>query len=116
MHGAGEGRDDAALIATADHWLEGLYGRLANSSAWRHGTRLVVTWDEGGGGARTGCCGGLAAGGKVATIVAGPGIKATNDATTYDHYALLRSVEAAFGLPFLGHAADPGTATIPALT
>jgi hypothetical protein len=51
MHGAGRAGDDAALIGTADRWLEGLYGKLANSSAWRDGTRLVVTWDEGGGGA-----------------------------------------------------------------
>ena len=52
MHGAGEGGDDAALIATADRWLEGFYGKLAGSSAWRDGTRLVVTWDEGAGGER----------------------------------------------------------------
>jgi hypothetical protein len=116
MHGTGEGGDDAALIAAADHWLEGLYGRLASSSAWRHGIRLVITWDEGGGGARTGCCGGLAAGGNVATIVAGPGVKASHDATTYSHYALLRSIERLFHLSYLGHASDPGTATIPALT
>jgi phosphatidylinositol-3-phosphatase len=116
MHGAGEGRDDAALIATADHWLEGLYGRLAGSSAWRQGTRLVVTWDEGAGGTRTGCCGGLATGGNVATIVTGPGIKATRDATTYSHYALLRSIETLFHLSYLSHAGDPGTPTIAALT
>jgi phosphatidylinositol-3-phosphatase len=116
MHGTGEGGDDATLIAAADHWLEGLYGRLAGSSAWHQDTRLVVTWDEGGGGERTGCCGGLAAGGHIATIVAGPRVRPGRNPATYDHYALLRSVEAAFGLPFLGHAADPGTATIPALT
>ena len=56
MHGAGEGGDDAAL--TADRWLEGLYGKLAGSSAWRDDTRLVVTWDEGYG---AGAGGGLAA-------------------------------------------------------
>ena len=43
MHGAGGGGDDEALVATADRWLEGLYGKLAGSSAWRDGTRLVVS-------------------------------------------------------------------------
>jgi hypothetical protein len=114
MHGAGEGGDDVALIAAADRWLEGLYGKLAGSSAWRDGTRLVVTWDEGTGG--TGCCGGLARGGRVASIIAGPGVKPIRDDATYSHYALLRSIETLFHLPLLGHAGDPSTATIPALS
>jgi phospholipase C len=115
MHGAGEGGDDAALTATADHWLEGFYGKLARSSAWRDGTRLVVTWDEGAGGERAGCCG-LAAGGRVATVVTGPRVVPARDDATYSHYALLRSIETLFHLPLLGHAGDPSTATIPALT
>jgi phospholipase C len=116
MHGAGEGGDNATLVRAADDWLGILYQKLAGSSAWREDTRLVVTWDEGGGGARSGCCGGLATGGKVSTIVAGPDVRAARDATTYSHYALLRSIEAAFDLQFLGHAGDPTATTIPALT
>jgi phosphatidylinositol-3-phosphatase len=115
MHGTGTGADNAALVRAADDWLRDLYGKLAASSAWREDTRLVVTWDEGGGGGRGSCCGGLAAGGHIATIVAGPRVRPGRDPTTYDHYALLRSVEAAFGLPFLGHAADPTSVTIPAV-
>jgi phospholipase C len=117
MHGAGAGGSDRALIRTGDGWLQALYGKLAGSPAWRDDTRLVVTWDEGAGGSGpTGCCGGLAAGGHVPTIVVGPRVPAGRDSTPYDHYALLRSIEAAFGLRFLGHAGDPGAATIPALT
>jgi phosphatidylinositol-3-phosphatase len=116
MHGAGEGDDAAALVTTADRWLEGFYGKLAGSSAWRDGTRLVVTWDEGAGGERADCCGGLASGGRVATIVTGPGVEHARDDATYSHYALLRSIETLFHLPFLGHAGDPGTAIIPALS
>jgi phosphatidylinositol-3-phosphatase len=116
MHGAGQGGDDAALIRTADDWLQALYRKLAGSSAWRDDTRLVVTWDEGASGSGpTGCCGGLAAGGHVPTIVVGPRVPAGRDPTPYDHYGLLRSIEAAFGLPFLGHAADPGAAAVPAI-
>jgi hypothetical protein len=110
-------RQDPTLIRTADDWLRVLYGKLAASSAWRDDTRLVVTWDEGhgDGGGRSGCCGGLAAGGHIATIVASPRVRPGRDAADYDHYALLRSVEAAFGLPFLAHAGDPGAAAIPAI-
>ena len=116
MHGAGEGGNDPALIETADRWLEDLYGRLAGSSAWREDTRLVVTWDEAANGDKLGCCGGLAAGGQVATIITGPHVQAGRDNTPYSHYALLRSIETLFQLPLLGHASDPSTATIPALS
>ena len=95
MHGAGEGGDDATLIAAADRWLEGFYGKLAASSAWRDGTRLVVTWDEGGGGEKLGCCGGLAAGGRVGHHRRRAGRPARRDDATYSHYALLRSIESA---------------------
>jgi phospholipase C len=118
MHGAGEGGDDQTLVRAADDWLRTLYQRLAASSAWRDDTRLVVTWDEGhgaGAGGRSGCCGGLASGGHIPTIVVGPHVPAGQDATDYDHYGLLRSVEAALHLPFLGHAGDPTTTTIPAI-
>jgi phospholipase C len=116
MHGAGEGGDGRALVRAADDWLRALYGKLVASSAWRDDTRLVVTWDEGaGGGGRRGCCAGLASGGHIPTIVVGPHVPAGRDATDYDHYALLRSVEAAFHLPFIGHAGDPTSATIPAV-
>jgi phosphatidylinositol-3-phosphatase len=115
MHGAGGQVDNASLVRAADDWLRVLYTKLAASAAWREDTRLVVTWDEGGGGGRGACCGGLGAGGHIPTIVAGPRARPGQDATTYDHYALLRSVETAFGLPFLGHAADPTSATIPAV-
>jgi hypothetical protein len=46
---------------------------------------------------------------------AGPGVPRGRDGATYDHYALLRSIETLFHLPYLGHAGDPGTASIPAL-
>jgi acid phosphatase len=116
MHGAGEGGDDPALTTTADHWLAGLYRKLASSVAWHDDTRLVVTWDEAANGERAGCCGGLAAGGQVATIITGPQVKTGRDDTPYSHYALLRSIETLLQLPLLGHASDPSTATIPALS
>jgi hypothetical protein len=98
-------------VAAGDAYLHGLYRRLAASPAWRGDTRLVVTFDEGARGLR-----GQRGGGRVATIVVGPKVPAgVRDPTLYNHYTLLRSIEARFGLPPRDHAGDPGTATIPAL-
>jgi phosphatidylinositol-3-phosphatase len=119
MHGAGEGGNDRQLIANADAWLGGLYRQLTASPAWRQDTRLVVTWDEGAGGDHNGphgCCGGEAVGGHIPTVIVGPKVPTTQDGHAYDHYALLRSIETAFGLNYLGHAADPVTLDIAALT
>ena len=84
------------------------------SPSWGAGSRLVVTWDEGGGGdePRTSCCAGLSTGGHIPTIVAGPGLTPGVDAADHDHYGLLHSIEARFGLAPLGHAADPSSTLI----
>lgn len=119
MHGAGEGGNDAQLIANADTWLGDMYRQLTASPAWGQDTRLVITWDEGAGGDRNGahgCCDGDAVGGHIPTVIVGPKVPATQDSNIYDHYALLRSIETALGLTHLGHAADPVSRDIPALT
>jgi hypothetical protein len=40
------------------------------------------------------------------------GVRGVVDNTFYSHYSLLKTVEAAFGLPFIGHAKDAGTNTL----
>ncbi len=66
---------------------------------------LVLTWDEGTSDA--GCCG-VAHGGHVATIVAGPDVRpGARLAGPLDHYGVLATVERAFGLSTLAGAADP---------
>ena len=102
-------------VRVADRWLQRLVEQLRASPVWRQRTRLVVTFDESRGRDRRSCCDGLGRGGRVSTVVAGPQVPRGRDRTPYTHYALLRSIEAAFGLPFLGHAGDPATATIPAV-
>jgi phosphatidylinositol-3-phosphatase len=65
---------------------------------------LFITWDEG----RTSDT--REGGGHVPLIVVGPAARAgARLSVRANHYALLRTIEAAFGLPPLGHAADPGT-------
>jgi hypothetical protein len=110
-------RDDmhSGSVRAADAWLSRLVGSLEASPVWRQDTRVVVTFDESTRGDTRSCCRDLGQGGLIPTIVAGPRTPSAVDATPYTHYALLRSIEAAFGLPFLGHAADRATATIPAV-
>jgi hypothetical protein len=40
------------------------------------------------------------------------GVRGRVDSHFYNHYSLLKTIEAAFDLPYLGHAADPGTHTL----
>ena len=68
---------------------------------------LFVTFDEGE--TNSGCCG-VAKGGHVLTLVAGPGARpGVRSMTPYDHYSLLRTIEDLWGLPRLGGAALPST-------
>jgi acid phosphatase len=75
---------------------------------------IVLTWDKGQSGAS--CCGlPEPAGGRVATVLISPQVKqGFQDHTPYSHYSLLKTVSAAWSLPYLGHAADEETALITA--
>ena len=121
MHGHAANEDsnanDGPQRASADAFIGSLYETLRSSSAWKQDTRLVVTWDEAGTDnpkPRT-CCGGDAVGGHIATIVVGPRVPHGADGATYDHYALLRSIEDLYHLPRLGKAADANSRDIPSI-
>jgi len=86
-------------ISTGDRWLSQQVPRWLGRMSGHD--LLILTFDEG-----TTNDGG---GGHIATIVAGPGARhGTRDTTSYSHFSLLRTVEDAFGLPYLDHAGDPG--------
>lgn len=89
-------------VATGDRFLSSLVPPLL-SALGPHGV-LFITWDEGS--SNAGCCGG-AAGGRVATIVAGPGARrGARMSTPTDHYSVLATVESLLGLPRLRGAAS----------
>ncbi len=74
---------------------------------------LVLTWDEGSSDA--GCCG-AAHGGRVATILAGPGVRrGARSSRPLDDYGVLATIEDALGLPRLAAAADPRAGSLAAL-
>jgi hypothetical protein len=94
--------------ATGDRFLAQLVPPLL-AALGRSGL-LIITWDEGT--SNDGCCR-LAAGGHIATIIAGPGARAgARLATPTDHYSTLQTIEDVFGLPRLRGAACACTPTL----
>ena len=102
-------------VATADDWLNTLLGKLTPAlDATQQPYLIVLTWDEGD--SNDSCCGmPTSAGGRIATILISPQVKlGFQDDTPYTHYSLLRTIETFWGLPLLGHAADPESVLITA--
>jgi len=88
-------------VSTGDRFLSSLVPTLLRSLG-PHGL-LFITWDEGT--SDSGCCR-LAAGGHVATIVAGKGAKpGARLRVPTDHYSLLQTVEDLLGVRRLRGAA-----------
>ena len=97
MHSCGTYAGDRYLRSM----LPRLLGELGPSGL------LILTWDEGA--TNSGCCG-VAKGGHILTLIAGPGARAgTRSVVPYDHYSLLRTIEDLWRLPKLGYAACPCT-------
>ena len=48
----------------------------------------------------------------VMLVITNYGTRGIVDNHFYDHFSLLKTIEAAFDLPFIGHARDPGTQTM----
>jgi len=97
--------------------------RIERSAAFGADGLLVITFDESDAPDAEGssaCCGeqplpgakyrpgfGGPGGGRVGAVVLSPFVKGGSvSEVPYNHYALLRTVEAIFGLPYLGYAAE----------
>jgi phospholipase C len=91
----------------ADTWLGTVVPKLQNYLESDGQPYLILlTWDEGQG--DHSCCGlPKKAGGRVATVLISPQVKpGFQDKTPYTHYSILKTISAAWHLPYLGHAAD----------
>ena len=112
MHGTGTCTDLSQLVKLGDTYVGNLVDAIQASPVWQRGRNaIVITWDEDDfsdvGQPGTGCCGADPGGGHVATIViTNQGGQQITDGTAYNHYSLLKTMEEAFGLPFLAHAGD----------
>lgn len=90
--------DDNILVSAADSYATTLVNEIMSSPLWSKGNNaIVITWDEGN--SNRGCCDANPGGGLVATIVVtNHGPRGVTDNTLYNHYSLVSTIEAAFGL------------------
>jgi phosphatidylinositol-3-phosphatase len=113
-------------LTAIDAFLRKWVPLIVNSPAFRADGLLVVTFDESDGGGNDGssaCCGEQPlpgaryqpgfrgpGGGRIGAVLLSPYVKpGTVSDEPYNHYSLLRTVEALFGLSYLGYA---GTADL----
>ena len=87
-------------VAQGDTWLSTAVPALLASPAWtEQNSLLVITWDEDDN----------APGNQVATFVIASGVPAGfTSAVAYNHYSLLRTIEAAWGLERAHRQRRPG--------
>jgi phospholipase C len=118
--GCKEDADEANVIKRGDAEIGVLVDKIMHSKVWSDpgNTAIVLTFDENNKAERShgvqGCCGydpnskANFGGGHIVTIViTNQGPRHVEDPTPYNHYSLLRTTEAAFGInEYLGHAAD----------
>jgi hypothetical protein len=81
-------------ISTGDRWMQ---QHLDGYARWAtgHNSWLIVTFDENAGGTVN----------PIPTIILGDHVRPGSYAQKINHYALLRTIEDAYGLPALGNAA-----------
>jgi len=111
-------------LAGIDRFLRTWVPRIEAAPAFLADGMLIITFDESDGAGAEGssaCCGERPlpgarfrpgfngpGGGRVGAIVLSKYVKpGTVSAVPYNHFSLLRTVEAIFALPFLGYAAEP---------
>lgn len=80
-------------IATGDTWLKNNIDKYAQW-AKSHNSLLVLTWDEDDGSSSN----------QIATLFVGANVKVGTNATSYNHYSLLRTLEDMYGLAALKNA------------
>ncbi|HEV3127850.1 MAG TPA: alkaline phosphatase family protein, partial [Solirubrobacteraceae bacterium] len=100
-----EGTGAPSGVAAIEAWLPGFVSRLTGSPAWDSRSLLVITFDEGAGTDLMGCagCHDGSAGGRIGALLIGGPVAAPGATSQWagDHYSLLRTWEAAWGLPSL---------------
>src|SRR6202158_2544329 len=93
-----DGHDCTPEVAGA--WLDEAVARITSSDAWRSSGMLFIVWDEGDGGSDLG-----------PLLVITEEATAIRVETQFDHYSLLATIEALYGLPRLGAAKTARTLT-----
>jgi hypothetical protein len=105
--------NDNALVGLADKLVARTVDAIEKAPFWSRGNNaIVITFDEGADGDTSGCCGTVPGNGRVATIViTSHGPRGLKDATPYNHYSLLQTLQRAFGLGCLEQTCDTANIT-----
>jgi hypothetical protein len=119
MHGIGVCSNLNSLIEAGDQYVATTVEEILACPVWQQGNNaIVITWEENdaadAGQPGTGCCGANPGGGHIATmVITNHESGHVTDNTAYNHYSLLRTMEAALGVPCTAHACDTD---VPAMT
>jgi phosphatidylinositol-3-phosphatase len=109
-----DGGNDApcSTIANGDRFLEGLIPAIMATSWYRDAGTIILTWDESAGSDTSGRYGDQ--GGHVLTVVISAITKGGNPSDRYvDSAGILRTVEQAYGLSYMGDAAQSHSGSLP---
>jgi phosphatidylinositol-3-phosphatase len=102
-------------LSVSDAWLSKLLATLIPALDATGQSYFVAMLFEEGQGEHT-CCGlPEPGGGRVPMVIYSPEVQnGFEDPTPYTHYSLLKTISESWGLPFLGHAAEPNHVLITA--
>ncbi|AIO65137.1 alkaline phosphatase family protein [Burkholderia oklahomensis] len=111
----------AGGLPAINDFLQNWVPKITSSAAFKQDGLLIITFDEADTSDASACCGEPAGpntplpgitgpgGGLTGAVLLSPFIKGgTVSNTPYNHYALLKSIEDVFGLPYLGYAGMSG--------
>jgi acid phosphatase len=88
-------------VAAGDAWLRAFLPRILESTPWRQGGALFITFDEGAERSRRN---------EVPTVVITPDVPAgMTSPVAHDHYSLLRTIQDGIGIPCLAESCDANT-------
>jgi hypothetical protein len=108
MHGIDNGsafckhEPNPMLVQAGDDSVRDLVAAIKASASWKKGNNaIVIVWDENDFSAEPN---------QVVTLVeTSYGVQGVQSNKAYDHFSLLKTLEAGFGLPCLNHACDADT-------
>jgi len=118
MHDGSTGANGEVDPAVGDAWLGSFVSQVQSTPWYAAGGRIVVEWDEGADADTTGLgSAGAGGGGQIVTLVLSAALRAhpQHDSTPVNTAGILRSIEQAYGVPFLGDAAQAGNGDIDSL-
>jgi hypothetical protein len=108
----GGGDAPCSTIASGDHFLARQLPAIMATPWYRERGTIILTWDEGADSDKSGAVGDT--GGHVLTIVISAHTKGAPQYRQYvDTAGILRTIDQAYGVSYLGDAARPESGTLP---